>query len=45
MRDDDILNDAPHSSRAHIAELLGERRVELSNGIVARLQRRQGVCV
>jgi len=45
MRDDDIQFDAPHSSRAHIADLLDERRVELSNGIVTRLQRREGVTV
>jgi putative nucleotidyltransferase with HDIG domain len=45
MRDDDILHDAPHSSRAHIADLLDERRVELSNGIVTRMQRREGVTV
>ena len=45
MRDDDILHDAPHSSRAHIADLLDERRVELSGGIVTRVQRREGVSV
>src|ERR1700738_1494265 len=42
---DDILHDAPHSSRAHIADLLDERRVELSNGIVTRMQRHEGVTV
>jgi putative nucleotidyltransferase with HDIG domain len=45
MRDHDILHDAPHSSRAHIADLLDERRAELSGGIVARVQRREGVSV
>ncbi|MDB5069021.1 MAG: response regulator receiver modulated metal dependent phosphohydrolase [Candidatus Eremiobacteraeota bacterium] len=45
MRDDDIQYDAPHSSRAHIADLLDERRVELSNGIVTRMRRREGVTV
>jgi HD-GYP domain-containing protein (c-di-GMP phosphodiesterase class II) len=36
MHDDD----APHSSRAHLAELLGERRIAVASDVVARLRRR-----
>lgn len=39
---DDHSHDAPPSGRAHLAETLDERRVELSNDIVARVQRRTG---
>jgi putative nucleotidyltransferase with HDIG domain len=45
MRNDEILYDAPHSSRAHIADLLDERRVEISNGIVSRMRQGEGVSV
>ncbi len=43
MHDDDRPNDAPHTSRAHIAELLAERRLDVTNDIVARLRRRDFV--
>ncbi len=36
---DDHSNDAPNTSRAHIAELLSERRIEVANDIVARVRR------
>ncbi|MDP9105204.1 MAG: HD domain-containing protein [Candidatus Eremiobacteraeota bacterium] len=39
MHDDDGSHSAPHTSRAHIAELLGERRIDVTNDIVARLRR------
>ncbi|HEY0382315.1 MAG TPA: HD-GYP domain-containing protein [Candidatus Elarobacter sp.] len=38
--DDDQAQDAPHASRAHLAELLGERRAAVANDVVARLRRR-----
>jgi HD-GYP domain-containing protein (c-di-GMP phosphodiesterase class II) len=39
MRDHDDLYEGPHSGRAHIAELLDERRARISDDIVARLRR------
>ena len=45
MREDDRPYDAPHSSRTHLAELLEERRVHVSNDVVARLEVREGVRV
>jgi putative nucleotidyltransferase with HDIG domain len=42
---DDRSHDAPPSGRAHLAETLDERRIELSNDIVARMQRREGANV
>ncbi len=44
MREDEHLHDAPHTSRAQIAELLDERRNEIATDIVARM-RRDEVCV
>jgi putative nucleotidyltransferase with HDIG domain len=38
MRDHDDLYEAPHSGRAHIAELLDERRARVADDIVARLR-------
>ena len=40
MYDDDQSHDAPHTSRAHLAELLSERRVAVAGDVVARLRRR-----
>jgi HD-GYP domain-containing protein (c-di-GMP phosphodiesterase class II) len=40
MHDDDQPHDAPHTSRAHLADLLHERRIEVSSDVVARLRRR-----
>ena len=39
MFEDDRLHDAPHTSRAHLADVLHDRRVEVANDIVARLRR------
>ncbi|HEV3088529.1 MAG TPA: HD-GYP domain-containing protein [Candidatus Elarobacter sp.] len=39
MYEDDRSHDAPHTSRAHLADLLNDRRVEVANDIVARLRR------
>jgi len=38
MYNDDNLHGPPHTGRAHIAELLSERRIEVANDIVARLR-------
>ncbi len=40
MHDDDQPHDAPHASRAHFAEFLGERRAAVSNDVVGKLRRR-----
>ncbi len=40
MHDDDQPHDAAHISRAHIADLLSERRIAVANDVVARLRRR-----
>jgi HD-GYP domain-containing protein (c-di-GMP phosphodiesterase class II) len=40
MHDDDQPHDAPHISRAHIADLLSERRIAVASDVVARLRRR-----
>ena len=39
MHDDDQPHNAPHASRAHFAELLGERRAAVANDVVATLRR------
>jgi HD-GYP domain-containing protein (c-di-GMP phosphodiesterase class II) len=39
MLEDDRSYDAPHTSRAHLADLLNERRVEVANDVVARVLR------
>jgi hypothetical protein len=39
MFEDDRLHDAPHTSRAHLADVLNDRRAEVANDIVARLRR------
>lgn len=44
MHGDELSHDAPHTSRAHIAELFDERRNELAIEVVARLRRAE-VCV
>jgi putative nucleotidyltransferase with HDIG domain len=44
MSHDESL-DAPHSGRAHIAELLNERRAEVAADIVARLRRCDQIAV
>jgi putative nucleotidyltransferase with HDIG domain len=44
MRDDDS-HDARHSGRAQLADLLTERRAELSTDVVGRLRRRDGARV
>jgi len=43
MRDDDRHD--PHSGRAHIAEVLRERRIDITNDIVARMRRHGDVRV
>ena len=40
MHDDDRPHDAAHASRAHLADLLSERRIAVANDVVARLRRR-----
>ena len=40
MHDDDQPHDAPHTSRAHIADLLSERRTAVAGDVVARLRLR-----
>ncbi|MDQ6942807.1 MAG: HD-GYP domain-containing protein [Candidatus Eremiobacteraeota bacterium] len=40
MHDDDQPHDAPHTSRAHVADLLSERRIAVAGDVVARLRRR-----
>jgi HD-GYP domain-containing protein (c-di-GMP phosphodiesterase class II) len=40
MHDDDQPHDAPHTSRAHLADLLSERRIAVAGDVVARLRRR-----
>ena len=40
MHDDDQPQDAAHTSRAHIADLLSERRIAVAGDVVARLRRR-----
>jgi HD-GYP domain-containing protein (c-di-GMP phosphodiesterase class II) len=40
MHDDDRPHDAAHTSRAHLADLLSERRIALAGEVVARLRRR-----
>jgi HD-GYP domain-containing protein (c-di-GMP phosphodiesterase class II) len=45
MHDDEYPHGAPHAGRAHVAELLGERRTALTADIVARLRRRDVVGV
>ncbi len=40
MHDDDQPHDAPHISRAHIGDLLSERRIAVASDIVTRLRRR-----
>ncbi|HYW55036.1 MAG TPA: HD-GYP domain-containing protein [Dongiaceae bacterium] len=42
---EDSPHDAPHSSRAQLADLLSERRAEFSNDVVSRLRRREGARV
>ena len=45
MQDDNHLSDALHTTRAQIAELLDERRVEVANDVVARMKRRNVDCM
>ncbi len=45
MHDDTHLADALHTTRAQIAELLDERRVEVANDVVARMKRRNIDCM
>jgi HD-GYP domain-containing protein (c-di-GMP phosphodiesterase class II) len=45
MHDDDHPHNAAHTSRAHVADVLGERRVAVTNDIVARLRDRDVVGV
>jgi two-component system cell cycle response regulator len=45
MQDDSHLSDALHTTRAQIAELLDERRVEVANDVVARMKRRNVDCM
>jgi HD-GYP domain-containing protein (c-di-GMP phosphodiesterase class II) len=45
MHDDEYPHGAPHAGRAHVAELLGERRTAITGDIVARLRRRDVVGV
>jgi HD-GYP domain-containing protein (c-di-GMP phosphodiesterase class II) len=40
MRDDDQPQDAAHTSRVHLADLLNERRIAVAGDVVARLRRR-----
>ncbi|HYW53826.1 MAG TPA: HD-GYP domain-containing protein [Dongiaceae bacterium] len=40
MHDDDQPHDAPHTSRAHLADLLSERRIAVASDVVARLRAR-----
>ena len=40
MQDDPCLQDGLHTTRAQIAELLDERRVEVANSVVALLKSR-----
>src|ERR1700684_336803 len=42
---DDHLSDALHTTRAQIAELLDERRVEVANDVVERMKRRNVDCM
>jgi putative nucleotidyltransferase with HDIG domain len=45
MFDDDIAHDASHSTRAQLSETLDERRVEVANDVVTRLNRRYEMVV
>ncbi len=45
MHDDDHPHNAAHTSRAHVAEVLSERRIDVTNDIVARLRGRDVVGV
>nr|MDQ6924787.1 hypothetical protein [Candidatus Eremiobacteraeota bacterium] len=40
MHDDGQRHDAPHTSRAHLADLLSERRIAVASDVVARLRER-----
>jgi putative nucleotidyltransferase with HDIG domain len=45
MHDDEHPHDGSHSSRAHLAELLEERRTEVSSDVVSRMGSREGIRV